>query len=282
MYKILLSHLLGVDSADVKLLEGDTDVVPFGIGTFGSRSAVSGGNAVHLASRKIIDKGRRIAAHLLEASASDIVFERGRFVVAGTDRAVALKQVAQAAYDPAKLPKGLEPGLYETGTYVSEPSFPSGCHVCEVEVDPETGAVEVVGYSVIDDVGTVINLLTLKGQIHGGIAQGLGQALMEDVNYDRESGQLLSGSFMDYAIPRADDLACIEIHSNPTPTPSNALGVKGAGEAGVVGALPSVSNAVIHALAPLGVAHIDMPCTPERVWRAIREAGRSEAAQSAS
>ena len=275
MYKIILSHVLGVDSADVKLAEGDTDVAPFGIGTFGSRSAVAGGNAVHLAAGKIIEKGRRIAAHLLEVSASDISFERGRFVVAGTDRAVGLKQVAQTAYDAAKLPKGLEPGLYETGTYMSEPTFPSGCHVCEVEVDPETGAVEVASYSVIDDVGTVINLLTLKGQIHGGIAQGLGQALMEDVNYDRESGQLLSGSFMDYAIPRAGDLSAIEIHSNPTPTPSNPLGVKGAGEAGTVGALPSVSNAVIHALAPLGVVHVDMPCTPERVWRAIQQAKQS-------
>jgi carbon-monoxide dehydrogenase large subunit len=166
----------------------------------------------------------------------------------------------------------MEPGLYETGTFVSEPTYPSGCHVCEVEVDPDTGEVEVVRYSVIDDVGTVINLITLKGQIQGGIAQGLGQALMEDVRYDRESGQLLSGSFMDYAMPRASDLSAIDIHSHPTPTPSNPLGVKGAGEAGTVGALASVSNAVIHALAPLGVTHVGMPCTPERVWRATQAA----------
>ena len=270
MYKILVSHLLGIDSNDVRLLEGDTDVAPFGIGTFGSRSAVSGGNAVHLAAGKIIEKGRRIAAQLLEAASDDIEFERGRFLVAGTDRAVGLREVARAAYDPARLPPGMEPGLYETGTYNCQATFPNGCHVCEVEVDPETGQVDVQRYSVIDDVGTVINLLTLKGQIHGGIAQGLGQALMEDIRYERSSGQLVSGSFMDYAIPRADNLCAIEIHSNPCPTPTNPLGVKGAGEAGVVGALPSVMNAVNHALAPLGVTHIDMPCTSERVWRAIQ------------
>ncbi len=272
MYKILVSHLLGIDSGEVRLLEGDTDVSPFGIGTFGSRSAVSGGNAVHLAAGKVIDKGKRIAAHLLEAAPQDIAFERGRFFVAGTDRAVGLKQVAQAAFDPVRLPKGMEPGLYETGTYTPQPTFPTGCHIAEVEVDPETGKVELLRYSVIDDVGAVINLLTLKGQIHGGIAQGLGQALMEDIHYDRESGQLLSGSFMDYAMPRADSVCSIDIHSNPCPTPTNPLGVKGAGEAGTVGALPSVMNAVIHALSPLGIDHLDMPLTPERVWRAIQEA----------
>ncbi len=270
MYKILLSHLLGVDSRDVRLLEGDTDASPFGIGTFGSRSAVSGGNAVHLASGKIIAKGRKIAAHLLEAAESDIVFESGRFVVAGTDRSIELKKVAQAACEPLKLPRGLEPGLYETGTFVSQPTFPTGCHICEVEVDPETGKVDVVAYYVIDDVGTIINYLTLKGQIHGGIGQGLGQALMEDVLYDRESGQLLTGSFLDYCMPRADNLPAIEVHSHPAPTPTNPLGVKGAGEAGTVGALSCVSNAVINALAPLGVTHIDMPATPQRVWRAIQ------------
>ena len=275
MYKILLSELLGVDSRDVRLLEGDTDVSPFGIGTFGSRSAVSGGNAVHLASGKIIDKGKKIAAHLLEAAESDIVFERGKFTVAGTDRSVDLKKVAQTAYEPMKLPKGLEAGLYETGTFVSQPTFPNGCHICEVEVDPETGFVAVLAYYVIDDVGTIINYLTLKGQIHGGIGQGLGQALMEDVHYDRDSGQLLSGSFMDYCIPRADNLPAIEVHSHPTPTPTNPLGVKGAGEAGTVGGLACVSNAVINALAPLGVTHLDTPATPQRVWRAIRDVQRA-------
>lgn len=272
MYKILLSHLLGVDSRDVKLLEGDTDVSPFGIGTFGSRSAVSGGNAVHLASTKIIDKGKKIAAHLLEAAESDIVFERGKFIVAGTDRSIDLKKIAQAAYEPMRLPRGVEPGLYETGTFVSQPTFPTGCHVCEVEVDPDTGFVEVLAYSVIDDVGTIINYLTLKGQIHGGIAQGLGQALMEDIHYDRNTGQLLSGSFMDYAMPHADNLSAIEVHSHPCPTPTNPLGVKGAGEAGTVGALACVSNAVINALSPLGVRHIDTPATPQRIWRAIQTA----------
>jgi carbon-monoxide dehydrogenase large subunit len=276
MYKILLCERLGIDAADVRLAEGDTDVSPFGTGTFGSRSAIIGGSAAWMAADKVIAKGRRIAAHLLEAAESDIAFEDGRFIVSGTDRSVTLKEVARAAFEPMRLPKGLEPGLYETATYIPETlTFPNGCHACEVEVDRDTGHVKVVSYAVVDDVGTVINALTLKGQVHGGIAQGLGQALMEHMVYDRESGQLSSGSFMDYCMPRADDLPALEVKAHAVPTKMNPLGVKGAGEAGTVGGLPTVMNAVIDALSPLGIAHLEMPLTSERVWRALKGAPAS-------
>jgi carbon-monoxide dehydrogenase large subunit len=264
---------LGLDPQDIRYVDGDTDRVAFGVGTFGSRSMAIGGGALTVAADKVIAKGRRIAAHLLEASESDLEFAAGRFVVAGTDRAVSLKEVAKAAFNHERLPKGMEPGLYESGTFAPTAfTYPASCHVCEVEVDPETGAVALVDYVVVDDVGTVINPLTLKGQIHGGVAQGVGQALMEQVAYDAESGQLLSASFMDYCMPRADDLCAIEVGSNPAPTPLNPLGAKGAGEAGTVGALPVVISAVLDALAPLGVRTLDMPATRERVWRAIRDA----------
>ena len=224
----------------------------------------------------MIAKGKRIAAYLLEAAEADLMFEEGRFRVTGTDRAVTITQVARAAFQPAQLPSGLEPGLYETGTFVpKQDTWPNGCHVCEVEIDPDTGAVALLGYLVVDDVGTVVNPLTLAGQIHGGVAQGVGQALMEEVVYDRESGQLLTASFMEYAMPRADTLPDMVIGSNPVPTALNPLGAKGAGEAGTVGALPAVMNAVIDAMALLGVRHLDMPATPERVWRAIQEARES-------
>jgi carbon-monoxide dehydrogenase large subunit len=237
---------------------------------------VVGGSALWLAADKVIAKGQRIAAHLLEAAEADLRFAEGRFRVAGTDRAVTLTEVARAAFQPARLPPGLEPGLYETGTFApKQDTWPNGCHVCEVEIDVDTGAVAVVGYVVVDDVGTVVNPLTLKGQIHGGVAQGAGQALMEQVVYERESGQLLTASFMEYAMPRADTLPDVVVGSNPVPTALNPLGAKGAGEAGTVGALPAVMNAVIDALAPLGVRHLDMPATPERVWRAIQDVSRS-------
>jgi carbon-monoxide dehydrogenase large subunit len=264
---------LGLDPQDIRYVDGDTDRVAFGVGTFGSRSMAIGGGALSVAADKVIAKGRRIAAHLLEASEADLEFAAGRFVVAGTDRAVTLKDVAKAAFSHERLPKGMEPGLYESGTFAPEAfTYPASCHVCEVEVDPETGEARLVRYVVVDDVGTVINPLTLKGQVHGGVAQGVGQALMERVAYDPESGQLLSASFMDYCMPRADDLCAIEVGSNPVPTPLNPLGAKGAGEAGTVGALPVVVSAVIDALAPLGVASLDMPASRERVWQAIRAA----------
>ena len=274
-FKQILHERLGLDPGDVGYIDGDTDRVAFGMGSMGSRSTVIGGTAIWMAADKVIAKGRRIAAKMLEAAEADITFVNGAFAVVGTDRTLSLKDVARAAFQPAALPKGIEPGLYETATF-SPPSdtWPNGCHVCEVEIDPETGAVALVAYVIADDVGTVINPLTLKGQIHGGVAQGVGQALMEQIVYDPDSGQLLTGSFMDYAIPRADSLPEVVVESHPVPTKLNPLGAKGAGEAGTVGALPVVMIAVLDALAPLGVRQLDMPASPARVWSAIREAQR--------
>jgi aerobic carbon-monoxide dehydrogenase large subunit len=272
-FKQILHERLGLDPAEVRYIDGDTDRVGFGMGSMGSRSTVIGGTAVWTAADKVIVKGKKIAARLLEAAEGDITFAGGKFTVVGTDRAVVLKDVARAAFQPSQLPPGVEPGLYETGTFVpKQDTWPNGCHVCEVEIDPDTGAVTLVSYTVVDDVGTVINPVTLKGQIHGGVAQGVGQALMEQIVYDPESGQLLTASFMDYAMPRADTLCDMHIESNPVPTKLNPLGAKGAGEAGTVGALPAVINAVVDALAPLGVREFDMPATSERVWQAIRVA----------
>jgi carbon-monoxide dehydrogenase large subunit len=272
-FKQILNERLGLEPAEVQFIDGDTDRVAFGIGSTGSRSTVIGGTALWLAADKIVAKGKRVAAHLLEAAAADLDFADGNFTVVGTDRAVSLKEVARAAFQPGRLPPELEGGLYETGTFrPAADTFPNGCHICEVEIDPDTGAVEIAGYTVVDDVGTVINPATLEGQIHGGVAQGLGQVLMEEVAYDPESGQLLTGSFMDYCLPRADNFAAIEVLSRPVPTRLNPLGAKGAGEAGTVGALPAVMNAVLDALAPLGVTDLDMPATSEKVWRAIRAA----------
>jgi aerobic carbon-monoxide dehydrogenase large subunit len=272
-FKQILHQQLGIDPADVQYIDGDTDAVAFGMGSNGSRSMVTGGSAVVRASDKIVAKGRRLAAHLLEAAEADIDFVDNRFVVAGTDRAIALKEVAKAAFQPARLPPGMEPGLFENATYQpSHDTYPNSCHIAEVEIDTETGAVALVAYLVVDDVGTVINPLTLKGQIHGGVAQGAGQILTEQVVYEPGSGQLLSASFMDYAMPRADVMCDIAVLSKPVPTATNPLGVKGAGEAGCVGALPAVMIAVMNALKPLGVHSLDMPATSERVWRAIQEA----------
>src|SRR6202795_282894 len=274
-FKQILHERLGIDPKDVRYIDGDTDRVAFGMGTMGSRSTVIGGTALWTAAEKVIAKGKKIAAKLLEAAEGDIAFADGKFSVVGTDRAVAIKEVARAAFVPAQLPPCLEPGLYETGTFAPKTdTWPNGCHVCEVEVDPDTGAVTLASYAIVDDVGTVINPLTLKGQIHGGVAQGVGQALMEQVVYEPESGQLLTASFMEYAMPRADDFCDIHIESSPVPTKLNPLGAKGAGEAGTVGALPVVINAVMDALAPLGVRALDMPASSERVWAAIQAAKR--------
>ena len=274
-FKQILHDRLGLDPGAIRYLQGDTDKVAFGIGSFGSRTAATAGSALVAAADKLIAKGKRIAAHVLEAAEADMEFAAGRFSVAGTDRSLELRAVAKAAFAPERLPAGLEPGFFESGTFSPEAiTYPNGCHVCEVEVDLETGATAIVGYTVVDDVGTVVNPLTLKGQIHGGVAQGAGQALMEQVVYDPDSGQLLSASFMDYCMPRAEDFCPIEVASNPAPTPLNPLGIKGAGEAGAVGALPAVMNAVIDALAQAGAPAIDMPASPERVWRALaRRAG---------
>ncbi|HUL91592.1 MAG TPA: molybdopterin cofactor-binding domain-containing protein, partial [Burkholderiales bacterium] len=272
-FRQIVNERLGLDPKDVAYVDGDTEKVAFGVGTMGSRSMAIAGTALVIASDKIVAKGKKIAAHLMEAAEPDVEFAAGKFRVAGTDRSVTIREVAKAAYEPQKLPKGLEPGLYETGTFSPENhTFPNGTHVCEVEIDPETGVVDVVRYTVVDDVGTVINPLTLKGQIHGGVVQGLSQVLFERVEYDPESGQLLTGSFMDYCMPRADDVCAMEVGSNPVPTKLNPLGVKGAGEAGTVGALPAAMNAIMDALAPLGVKELDMPATGDRVWRAIQKA----------
>lgn len=273
MYKQILNERLGLDPDDVQFIDGDTDRVAFGMGSNGSRSTVIGGTAVWMAADRIIEKGKQIAAHLMEASADDIAFDNGSFSVAGTDRKMSLREIARAAFVAPRLPKGFEGGLYQTATFVpTDDTWPNGTHVCEVEVDPETGQVQVIAYTVVDDVGTMVNPVGVKGQIHGGVAQGLGQALMEQVVYDRESGQLLTGSFMDYAMPRANDMPSMHIESNAVPTKLNPLGAKGAGEAGTVGAIPAVMNAVIDALAPLGVTSLDMPATSHRVWAAIRSA----------
>jgi carbon-monoxide dehydrogenase large subunit len=269
----MLVDRLGVDPERIKFIAGDTDAVAFGMGTGGSRSTTMSGGAIVAVSDKIIAKGKKLAAHLLEASEGDVEFKDGRFTITGTDSAMGIHEVAKAAFQLDKLPTGMEPGLYETATYRAHSSnFPNGCHVCEVEVDPETGGTRVVGYWVVDDVGTVINPMLVKGQIMGGIAQGLGQVLMEDKSYD-ETGQVLTGSFMDYAMPRADNFCAVAIEDNPVPTPTNPLGVKGAGEAGTVGSLSAGVNAIVDALSVLGIKHIDMPCTPHRVWQAIANVG---------
>ncbi len=272
-FKQILCDRLGIDPHEVKFIDGDTDRVAFGMGSNGSRSMVVGGGALTLAAQKVIDKGKKLAAHLLEAAEADIEFVDGKFTVAGTDRGMTLKDVARAAFQPARLPEGIEPGFYEHATYAPTlNTFPNGCHVCELEIDPETGVVDLQSYLVIDDVGTVINPLTLAGQIHGGVAQGAGQILMEQVVYEPDSGQLLTASFMDYCMPRADDLCSMRIVSNPVPTEGNPLGAKGAGEAGCVGAMPAVMNAIMHALQSVGVRELDMPATSDRIWRAIRDA----------
>ena len=225
------------------------------------------------ATGKVIERGRRIAAHLMEAAPEDVKLSDGRFTVAGTDRGVTFASVARAAYAPRQLPAGLEPGFSETAAFVPPSvTFPNGTHVCEVEIDEATGEVRVSRYSVVDDVGRMINPMLVKGQIHGGIVQGLGQGLFEHLVYDGGTAQLVTGSFMDYTMPRADDLPLFTVDSHEVLTKVNPLGAKGVGEAGTVGALPALMNAVNDALAPLGVRHLDMPVTPERVWRAISSA----------
>jgi aerobic carbon-monoxide dehydrogenase large subunit len=269
----IVSDRLGLPPERIQVFWGDSDALGAGRGNGGSGAVSVGGSAVLRATEKVVERGRRVAAHLLEAAPDDVALRDGRFVVAGTDRGVAWNQVARAAYQPRQLPTGLEPGFSETAAFTPPAvTFPNGSHVCEVEIDEETGAVRVTRYSVVDDVGRMINPMLVKGQIHGGIVQGLGQGLAEVLTYEASTGQLLSGSLMDYALPRADELPLFEVDSHEVPTRVNPLGAKGVGEAGTVGALPALLNAVNDALAPLGVRHLDMPVTPDRVWRAIREA----------
>jgi carbon-monoxide dehydrogenase large subunit len=272
VFKQLVCERLGLTPEDVSYVQGDTEKVFFGEGTGGSRSATLGGSALRLAADKIIDKAKRIAAHMLDVESESVAFSHGLFSTPTSNRTLTMKDVAKAAADPASLPRAMELGLIATAVYHSPlENFPNGCHVCELEIDEETGDVQIVRYSVIDDVGTVLNPLLLKGQIQGGIAQGVGQMLMEDIRFD-ESGQLLTASFLDYAMPRADNFSFIEVKSNPVPTATNPLGVKGAGEAGCVGALPAVASALADALSPLGIRHMEMPATPQRLWRVIADA----------
>jgi aerobic carbon-monoxide dehydrogenase large subunit len=269
IFKQIMCDRLGLDPDEVHYVQGDTDQVFVGEGTGGSRSATIGGAAVDIAAERITAKAKEIAAHLLKVEAADVNFADGVFSSPKTNRTLTIKEVAKEAMEPNKLPKGMDVGLIATATYVAPvQNFPNGCHICELEIDEETGEVEIVRYSVVDDVGTVINPLLLKGQIVGGVAQGVGQILMEDIRFDGD-GQIMTGSFMDYAMPRATDISAVEVKSNPVPTRTNPLGVKGAGEAGCVGAMPAVANALVDALSHLGVRHVEMPATPERLWRAI-------------
>jgi aerobic carbon-monoxide dehydrogenase large subunit len=279
-FKQIVCDRLGLDPKDVTYISGDTDTVFYGEGTGGSRSATLGGSAMASAANKVVDKATKIAAHLLKVAVEDIKFEDGLFSSPKTNQTMTIGDVARAANNPAKLPKGMEAGLIATSVFATDTeNFPNGAHVCEVEIDEETGKVEVVRYSVVDDVGTVINPLLVYGQITGGVVQGIGQILMEDIHFDRESGQLTTGSFMDYAMPRADSVSSLDIHSNPVPTPTNPLGVKGCGEAGCVGAMPATANAIVDALSIYGVRHVEMPATPERIWRTIRDARPQAAAE---
>jgi carbon-monoxide dehydrogenase large subunit len=277
VYAQMVSEWLGVPFENIKFIQGDTNEVPMGRGTYGSRSMMVGGNALKRAADQIVEKAKPMAAKMLEASASDLEFKDGQFRVVGTDKAIGLQNVAKAFYAPMFLPADVGVGLEAAGTFAAEPPcYPNGCHTCEVEVDPQTGVVEVVRYSAVDDVGKVMNHMLAEGQVQGGVAQGLGQALMEQIVYDKE-GQLLTGSFMDYAMPRADSMPHIESEIAEIPSTTNPLGVKGCGEAGATGAPPAIMAALLDALRPLGIEEFDMPATPERVWQAIHKASAKAA-----
>ena len=268
----IVSERLGVPNSSVELVHGDSDKTPFGMGTYGSRSLAVGGVALSKALDKVVEKSKKIAAHLMEASAEDVEFKNGKFTVAGTDKETAFGDVALAAYVPHNYPlETLEPGLEETAFY--DPmnfTYPAGTHIAEVEVDPATGVVEVVDWAACDDFGNLINPMIVEGQVHGGIAQGIGQALLENAHYD-ENGQLLTASYMDYCMPRADDLPSFKVGYTNTPCTHNDLGVKGCGEAGAIASPPALINAVIDALSPLGVTDMSMPATPQKVWKAIQD-----------
>jgi aerobic carbon-monoxide dehydrogenase large subunit len=262
---------LGVPFESVKLEQGDSDIVHTGNGTGGSRSITASGTAIVEASKLIIEKGKRAAAHLMEASEGDIEFGHGRFTIAGTDRSIDIIELARRLRE-GKMPEGVPSSLDVDHTAEGVPStFPNGCHVAEVEIDPETGIVQIVRYTGVNDFGTIVNPMLVAGQLHGGVAQGIGQALMECVSYD-SNGQPITGSFMDYAMPRAGDIPLMAVGDHPVPAKSNPLGTKGCGEAGCAGSISTTVNAVINALSEFGIAHIDMPLTPERVWRAIQDA----------
>jgi carbon-monoxide dehydrogenase large subunit len=270
----IVATRLGIPIENVDVVHGDTGRVLFGMGTYGSRSLAVGGTAIVKALDKVIAKGKKIAAHLLEAAESDIEFKDGKFTVAGTDRSKAFGEISLAAYVPHNYPLDkLEPGLNEMAFYdPTNFTFPAGTHICEVEIDPDTGVVSIVNFSACDDFGNIINPMIVEGQVHGGLCQGIGQALLEHCIYDDESGQLLTGSLMDYALPRADDVPSFKVGTKVTPCTHNPLGAKGCGEAGAIGAPAALMNAVMDALAVSGVKHLDMPASPHRVWQAIQSA----------
>ncbi len=271
----ILADRLGLDFDRIDFVTGDTDALTQGGGSGGAKSLLMAGTAVVDAAERIIAKGKKLAGHFLEAAESDIEFRDGRFAIAGTDRAIDIMELAAKTREARKLPDGTSATLDDAGLSTgNKNTFPNGCHLCELEIDEETGAARILCYTVVDDFGMVVNPLIVEGQIHGGIVQGAGQILIEDARFEAGSGQLLSGSFMDYAMPRADDFPGFAIEFHNVPCTTNVLGIKGAGEAGTVGALGATMNAVIDALSPLGIAHFDMPATPQRLWHAIRSARR--------
>ena len=270
VFRQVLSDTLGLEFERVRFVQGDTDTVPYGHGTYGSRSSGLGGGVIQLASNRIIEKGKAIASHHFETAADDISFEDGTFSVAGTDKAISIHDLAALTHNFFGAPGGAESGLSASATFRHPgPTFPNGCHCCELEIDPETGATDLLSWVVVDDVGTVMNPMLLKGQIQGGVAQGAGQILLEAIAWD-DDGQLITGSFMDYAMPRADDLPNIAVSSSPTVTKTNPLGIKGAGEAGTVGGLACTMIAILDALQPAGVSSVPMPATPQAVWQALQ------------
>jgi carbon-monoxide dehydrogenase large subunit len=274
----VIEEKLGIPYDKIDLVFGDTDKVKSGTGTGGARSLLVAGTAMIDASTKIVAKGKKLAGHFLEAAEQDIEFKDGNFTIAGTDRSINILELAKRTRDAKDLPEGMPATLDETGNCNNNANtFPNGCHVCELEIDEDTGATEILRYTVVDDMGLVVNPMIVMGQIHGGLVQGIGQALMEDTVFD-ENGQLLSGSFSDYAMPRADNFPDFEIAFNNVPCTTNVMGIKGAGEAGSVGSLASVVNAVLDALKPLGVKTIDMPATPLKLWRVIQNAKGKKAA----
>jgi carbon-monoxide dehydrogenase large subunit len=273
----VLSAQLGVPFEKITLEQNDSDLVRFGNGTGGSRSITATGQAIVESSALVVEKGKQAAAHILEASEGDIEFADGRFTIAGTDRSIGIMELAERLRE-GKMPEGAPTSLdVDHATKDTPSTFPNGCHVAEVEIDPETGVVKIVRYTGVNDFGTIVNPMIVAGQLHGGVAQGIGQALMEEVNYD-ESGQPITGSFMDYALPRAEDIPTMDVGDHPSPAKSNPLGTKGCGEAGCAGSLVCIANAVMDALSEYGIKHIDMPLTPERVWRAIQDAKATKAA----
>jgi carbon-monoxide dehydrogenase large subunit len=277
----LVSEWLGVPFEAIRYIQGDTEKVAIGRGTFAARSSMVGGTALRFAADAIIAKAKPMAGALMEAAEEDIEFKDGKFTVIGTDKSIPLTGVAQAFFAPAgpvlKFGLGLDAAGSFTGVPGGAPNYPNGCQVCEVEVDPDTGSVVIARFAAVDDLGMIINPLICEGQIHGGIVQGAGQALLENVTYDG-NGQLLSGSFMDYGMPRADDFPDFVSALEEIPSKTNPLGIKAIGESGTIGAPPTIINAIVDALRPIGVAHIDMPATPLRVWQAIQSTNSETAA----